>query len=214
MLALGAILTAGHTLHAASRALRHAPVLASASLDDQPPVTVLDLESICDTEPELVRLAWRTASELWPSVMACMRAHGRGPRRLPPLQRASERVCVRELLNAFLSCECTAAAAEVDPRDAGVRRAWVNGDFAALQGAGPDGLPNWLREKMRQLRPAMASSAVELEAVLLMRLLADEAINSARRASGARPLTTGEVRRGEPHHPHGRADALIARSSE
>jgi len=118
-----------------------------------PPIALLDFDgTICDSEPELTRTAWRTARELWPREMS--------------------------------------AAAVLDPMDAGVRRAWVGGEWSELEGAGPDGLPHWLRQKVRMLRPAVQSS---FESVLLMRLCADEAVQSAGRATGERPLAVGEI---------------------
>lgn len=84
------------------------------------------------------------------------------------------------------------AAAELDPQSAGARRAWVGGDWEGLQGLSDDeeGLPIWLAEKMRQIRPCIETG---YESVLLMRLCVDEAVASSSGKSGSRPLTPGEI---------------------
>jgi len=73
------------------------------------------------------------------------------------------------------------------PAQLGARRSWTDGDWEALSGNGEDGLPNWLKAKLRLLRPIVERG---FETVLLARLCADEAL-----ASGARkrPLTIGEI---------------------
>ena len=81
-------------------------------------------------------------------------------------------------------------AAELDPRTAGVRKAWTNGDWSRLEGVGPDGMPAWLREKMRALRPTVRAG---VENVLLCRLCCDEALAAARNTRGSRPLSVGEI---------------------
>ena len=86
--------------------------------------------------------------------------------------------------------EEVAAAAEVDARDAGARRAWTGGSWQPLTGD-TDGLPNWLLAKMAQLRPVLSSDG---EAVLLVRLCADEAVAAEQnRRTGSRPLSVGEI---------------------
>jgi hypothetical protein len=82
------------------------------------------------------------------------------------------------------------ASAELDPRAAGARRAWVGGEWDELTGSSSDGLPNWLAAKMRKLRPVTAEP---YESMLLMRLCVDEALSAARGARGERPLTPGEI---------------------
>ena len=77
-----------------------------------------------------------------------------------------------------------------EPWQAGARRAWTGGDWGPLQGDGEDGLPNWLAFKMRQLRPTIES---DYEALLLIRLCAEEALTSVRAERGERPLTPGEI---------------------
>ena len=87
-----------------------------------------------------------------------------------------------------------AAAAALDPREAGARRAWVGGEWDELQGEGPDGMPNWLRYKVRELRPAVLETG--FETVLMMRLCADEALNAQKSRTigrSERPLTPGEI---------------------
>lgn len=83
-----------------------------------------------------------------------------------------------------------AAAGELHPREAGARRAWAGGQWSPLQGIAASGVPNWLAAKMRQLRPVLRADS---DAILLMRLCADEALAAAR-GSRQRPLTPGEIR--------------------
>mmetsp|Transcript_160631 Transcript_160631/g.283226 ORF Transcript_160631/g.283226 Transcript_160631/m.283226 type:complete len:424 (-) Transcript_160631:79-1350(-) len=85
-------------------------------------------------------------------------------------------------------------AAALDIKDAGVRRAWVGGDWSVLEGIGEDGLPNWLKYKMRQLRPVVESKDSSVDALLLLRLCVGEAIACAKNwPTGSRPLTVGEI---------------------
>lgn len=76
------------------------------------------------------------------------------------------------------------------PWRAGARRAWAGGDWEPLLGIGAEGLPNWLNAKVQQLRPILQS---DFDAVLLMRLCADEAAAAINTRSGARPLSVGEI---------------------
>jgi phosphoglycolate phosphatase-like HAD superfamily hydrolase len=81
-----------------------------------------------------------------------------------------------------------------EPWVAGARKAWGGGSWDTLQGEGPDGMPNWLRAKMRLLRPVVETG---YESMLLVRLCVDEALRAQRArdegTSGSRPLTIGEI---------------------
>ena len=54
------------------------------------------------------------------------------------------------------------------------------------------GLPNWLAAKVRELHPIVDSGST-YQAMLLMRLCADEALAARGSGRGQRPLTTGEI---------------------
>lgn len=85
------------------------------------------------------------------------------------------------------------AVSDLHPRDAGARRAWAGGDWAPLVGDGDEGMPNWLSAKVQLLRPVIEQGS---DAVLLMRLCADEAaaaVKSENKAAGRRPLSVGEI---------------------
>ena len=94
------------------------------------------------------------------------------------------------------------ATVTVDPKMAGARRAWTGGSWEPLQGTSEEGMPNWLREKMRLCVPLLSSG---YESTLIMRLCADEALSAA---PGKRPLTIGEL--GSNWGPDMR-DTLLAR---
>jgi phosphoglycolate phosphatase-like HAD superfamily hydrolase len=86
--------------------------------------------------------------------------------------------------------ELMEAAAELEPLEAGARKAWAGGQWGPLEGDGPDGLPNWLRAKMRLLRPVLETG---FESILMIRLCVEEALTFAKSGSGQRPLTPGEI---------------------
>ena len=86
----------------------------------------------------------------------------------------------------------TAAEYADAPWEAGARRSWAKGDWGELQGTGKDGLPNWLAAKVRELHPIVDSGST-YQAMLLMRLCADEALAARGSGRGQRPLTTGEI---------------------
>ena len=81
-------------------------------------------------------------------------------------------------------------ASELDPKAAGARRAWVGGNWDGLKGEDEEGLPTWLKEKMRVIRPCIETV---YETVLLMRLCVEEAVAASSGSSGSRPLTPGEI---------------------
>jgi len=81
-------------------------------------------------------------------------------------------------------------AVSANPWRAGARRAWADGEWETLKGVGADGIPNWLDAKLRLLRPIFEDGS---DAVLLMRLCADEAAAAMKTTSGARPLSVGEI---------------------
>ncbi|KAL1524040.1 hypothetical protein AB1Y20_018954 [Prymnesium parvum] len=76
------------------------------------------------------------------------------------------------------------------PWRGGARRAWAGGEWGPLQGVGAEGLPNWLDAKLRRVWPVVGGSS---DAVLLMRLCADEAAAAIKTDNGARPLSVGEI---------------------
>ena len=55
-----------------------------------------------------------------------------------------------------------AEVAELTPRDAGVRKAWVGGDWSKYaedeEGRASDEMPRWLLEKLRMISPVVATS--------------------------------------------------------
>jgi len=73
------------------------------------------------------------------------------------------------------------------PAQLGARKAWTQGSWDELRGTGDEGLPNWLRAKLRLLRPVVETG---FEALLMLRLCAEEAISAGPRK---RPLTIGEM---------------------
>ena len=81
--------------------------------------------------------------------------------------------------------DCTAIDGGLMDESAYVDRRRLGGQ--PLRGRGDDGLPRWLAAKMRLLRPLVTS---EHEALLLLRLCADEALSGEARK---RPLTVGEI---------------------
>lgn len=101
--------------------------------------------------------------------------------------------------SAWLAAQCLwpeimEAATEVSARQAGVRKAWVGGDFSRLTGVEESGMPTWLAAKLRQLRPSCRDGGYE--AVLFARLCAEEALAASKGSRGARPLSVGEIELG------------------
>lgn len=84
------------------------------------------------------------------------------------------------------------AALALDPRDAGVRKSWVGGDWSeyADDKRITEDIPRWLEEKMRQLRPVVSRGS---DAVLAARLIVTDAVNSKASSLGERPLAVGEI---------------------
>lgn len=74
---------------------------------------------------------------------------------------------------------------DVSLGQAGARRAWVGGNWWELIGKDVDGLPKWLRAKLRQCQSIVAT---EVDSVVLARLLLEEAL-----ANSGRPLAVGEI---------------------
>lgn len=84
------------------------------------------------------------------------------------------------------------AALALDPRDAGVRKSWVGGDWSEYEDDRRicENVPRWLQEKMRQLRPVVSRGS---DAVLAARLCVTDAVNSKTSTLGERPLAAGEI---------------------
>lgn len=83
------------------------------------------------------------------------------------------------------------AALSLNPRDAGVRKSWVGGNWSAYEKERiSDNIPRWLEEKMRQLRPVVSRGS---DAVLAARLIVSDAVNSKSSSLGERPLAVGEI---------------------
>ena len=84
------------------------------------------------------------------------------------------------------------AALVLDPRDAGVRKSWVGGDWSQYENDQriSEDIPRWLEEKMRQLRPVVSRGS---DAVLAARLVVTDAVNSKSSTIGERPLAAGEI---------------------
>ena len=83
-------------------------------------------------------------------------------------------------------------ALSLNPRDAGVRKSWVGGNWSEYDNDRriSDNIPRWLEEKMRQLRPVVSRGS---DAVLAARLIVSEAVNSKSSSLGERPLSVGEI---------------------
>mmetsp|Transcript_1994 Transcript_1994/g.4148 ORF Transcript_1994/g.4148 Transcript_1994/m.4148 type:complete len:387 (+) Transcript_1994:171-1331(+) len=79
---------------------------------------------------------------------------------------------------------------KINPREAGVRKSWVEYDWSEYEKQRDEDIPRWLEEKMRQLRPVTSSSS---EMVLAARLCVSEALAARRSTRGQRPLTVGEI---------------------
>ena len=84
------------------------------------------------------------------------------------------------------------AALALDPRECGVRKSWVGGDWSeyADDRRINEDIPRWLEEKMRQLRPVVSRGS---DAVLAARLCVTDAVNSKTSTLGERPLAAGEI---------------------
>jgi len=84
------------------------------------------------------------------------------------------------------------AALALDPRDAGVRKSWVGGDWSTYADDKRinEDIPRWLEEKMRQIRPVVSRGS---DAVLAARLCVTDAVNSKTSSLGERPLAAGEI---------------------
>lgn len=84
------------------------------------------------------------------------------------------------------------AALALDPRECGVRKSWVGGDWSeyADDRRINEDIPRWLEEKMRQLRPVVSRGS---DAVLAVRLCVTDAVNSKTSSLGERPLAAGEI---------------------
>jgi phosphoglycolate phosphatase-like HAD superfamily hydrolase len=84
------------------------------------------------------------------------------------------------------------AALALDPRDAGVRKSWVGGDWSEYADDRRicENVPRWLQEKLRQLRPVVTPGS---DAVLAARLCVTDAVNSKTSTLGERPLAAGEI---------------------
>lgn len=122
-------------------------------------VVALDFDGVlCDSEPELTQTAWRTARKLWP-----------------------------ELMEETSALEGTVVSRGADVWQLGARMSWTSGSWDELRGNGADGLPNWLRAKLRLLRPVVETG---YESLLMLRLCAEEAIAAG---PAKRPLTIGEI---------------------
>jgi len=80
----------------------------------------------------------------------------------------------------------------IDPRDAGVRKSWVGGDWSEYSDDRrlSSEIPRWLEEKMRQLRPVVSRGS---DAVLAARLIVTDATNAKTSTLGERPLAVGEI---------------------
>ena len=84
------------------------------------------------------------------------------------------------------------AALVLDPRDAGVRKSWVGGDWSKYDKDKriSEDIPRWFEEKLRQLRPVLAKGS---DAVLAARLIVTDAVNAKASSLGERPLAAGEI---------------------
>mmetsp|Transcript_53626 Transcript_53626/g.126832 ORF Transcript_53626/g.126832 Transcript_53626/m.126832 type:complete len:374 (+) Transcript_53626:180-1301(+) len=79
---------------------------------------------------------------------------------------------------------------KIKPREAGVRKSWVEYDWQEYEQDTDGGMPRWLQEKLRQLRPVTRSPA---DMVLAARLCVSEALAAKRSLRGQRPLSVGEI---------------------